>query len=474
MKKGKVNLSRLFLIISLVFGIIFIFIVPSFQSPDESAHYTKSYMISKGDFLPDKYSKKYGYCVPDAINIYAADKDSFISDLDRKYSYSDMYFDQLLPSEYEKCTYKEVASQNMTLFAHIVPATGILATNFVEVYPAGKDESTAVKLQFARFASLIVYSLICYFAIKRTPKFKKSMFMILLLPNSLLLRTMVSYDGLVMSVVALTLALMLELIYDEKSKFNKWYFMWFIFAGYLLLNIKVIYSIIFILMFAIPSERFGGKKEKIKKYIEMIALVLLFVIVGKFIHRGTDVVNPTIVGDQLKYIKGHLLKTFGILSTNIYDQFKIQMYWMFGTYGLLDTYMPQLFVFMLIVATIITIISDIFNEKEKMRVFYKIALFVLIVLSVYAMYGIMYLDWTPKVLGVVGGKEVTGIQGRYYLPLLLLIPIVFNNNLLDKIKNKKLKDFFKKLDTFLEENLYIFNCLALSLVVIFILLRFYI
>ena len=64
MKKEKINMARLFLIISLFFGMIFIFIVPSFQSPDESAHYTKSYMISKGDFLPDKYSDKYGYCVP--------------------------------------------------------------------------------------------------------------------------------------------------------------------------------------------------------------------------------------------------------------------------------------------------------------------------------------------------------------------------------------------------------------------------
>ena len=474
MKKEKINMARLFLIISLFFGMIFIFIVPSFQSPDESAHYTKSYMISKGDFLPDKYSDKYGYCVPNDINIYAADKDSFMSDLDRKHSYSDTYFEQLLPSEYKNCTYKEVAAQNMTLFAHIVPATGILATKFIEVYPSGKDESTAVKLQFARFASLVVYSLICYFAIKKTPKFKKSMFMILLLPNSLLLRTMVSYDGLVMSVVALSLALMLELIYDEKIKFNKWYFMWFVFAGYILLNIKVIYSIIFILMFAIPNEKFGGKKEKIKKFIEMILLVLWLVAIGKFIHRGTDIVTPSIVGEQLKYIKGHMLKTFGILSTNICGQFKMQMYWMFGTYGLLDVYMPQLFVFILIIVTIITIINDIFNEKEKLHIFYKVSLFILVVLSIYAMYGIMYLDWTPKVLGIVGGKEVTGIQGRYYLPLILLIPIIFNSNLLDKIKNKKIKHGFNKLDIILEENIHIFSCLMLSLVVIFMLLRFYV
>ena len=474
MKKEKIDLARLFLIISLFFGVIFIFIIPSFQSPDESSHYEKAYMISEGDFLPEKYSNKYGYCVPDTINIYASDKDSYMSDLDRKYSYSEMYFEQLLSSEYNNCTYREVAAQNMTLFAHIVPATGILATKFVEIYPAGKDESTAVKLQFARFASLIIYSIICYFAIKKTPKFKKSMFLILLLPNSVLLRSMVSYDGLIMSVVALSLALMLELIYDEKAILNKYYFVWFIFAGYILLNIKVVYSIIFVLMFAIPNAKFGGKKEKIKKYLGMIALVLCLVAVGKFIHRGTDITSPAIVGEQLKYIKGHKLKTFGVLSKNIYDQFKIQMYWMFGTHGLLDTYMPQLFVFMLIVITIITIVNDIFNEKEKMSIFYKLTLFVLMILSVYAMYGIMYLDWTPKTLGVVGGKEVTGIQGRYYLPLLLLIPIVFNNNLLDKIKNLKIKNFFKKLNIMLEENLYIFSCLTLSLVVIFILLRFYI
>jgi len=469
----KIQLEKLFLLISLFFGIILVFVVPPFQSPDESAHFLKAYMISEADFFPNKDGSNAGYCIPNELNEYIANKDAYISDLNAKYSYSDIYYDQLLSTNYDSCTFRSIATQNVSILAHIVPATGITLTNIFDIFPSDTSEGPAVKLQFARFFCLVIYSLICYFAIKKTPKFKKSLFLILLLPNSLLLRTMVSYDGLIMSTVALTLALILSLIYDDNAKFNKWHLLWFIFSGYILLNIKTIYSIIFILLFAIPKEKFGTKNDKIKKYAMVAGFIIFFTMLNKLIYSGLGGSSPDIVSEQLSFIKGNLFEVFKILTYNILSQFRSQMYWMIGTYGLLDTYMPQLFVFIVYILLFITILSDIFNNENKIPILYRLLLLFFTILAVYGMYGIMYLDWTPKVTATVGGSEVTGIQGRYYLPLLLLLPIIFNNNLISKVKNENIKNVLKQIDKFLENYTFICTCLLLTLVVIFILLRFY-
>lgn len=473
--KNKICLENIFLIISLIFGLLFIFIVPSFQSPDESAHFLKAYEISKGDLFANKKNNIYGYCIPNDLSEYIVNKNNYMSNLDAKYSYSEDYYNQLLSFNYaDDCTHQEIATQTVTVFAHIVPAIGIKVTNFVNVYPTNESEGPAVALQFARFACLIVYSLMCYFAIKITPRFKKTMFAMLLLPNALLLRTMVTYDGLLMATISLSLANMLKLICDKDSKFSKWHFIWFIFAAYILLNIKVVYSFIFLLMFAIPNERFGTKKDKIKKYVLMIVIALILVILGKIPYAHLANPESKIIAKQTSYITSHLLRTIGVLFNNIKGQFSFQMYWLFGTYGLLDTYMPVLFVFLLEVITLCVLIVESFTERLEIHIAYKILLGLFIILSLFGIYGIMYLSWTPKVLGKVGGSEVSGVQGRYFLPYLLMIPIVFSNKLLDIKKLKNIKKIFNKVSDWINNYYCYIAVVSLILSSIFLLLRFYV
>ena len=48
----KFSIEKKYIYISLVFGLLFVFIVPPFQSPDEDSHFKKAYQVSKGHLYP--------------------------------------------------------------------------------------------------------------------------------------------------------------------------------------------------------------------------------------------------------------------------------------------------------------------------------------------------------------------------------------------------------------------------------------
>lgn len=468
------NLAKLFLIISLFFGILLVFMVPSFNSPDEDSHFLYAYEISEGNLIPKVKKGVSGFYVPDEIFDYISKSKEINGDREKKYTYDEMYYDQLLPQNYEKKQFSNAVIQSSPKLAYLAPALGIITTKFISPFGGG-DVSTSVMLQFARFFSLLIYSIIGYFAIKITPKFKKTFFVVLLMPLSLFLRSMVTYDGIILVVSALALANILKLINNEDAKFTKKDFILFALTGFIMLNVKGVYSIIFLGLFAIPSEVFRSKKDKIKTIFKIGILILLITFLKQipYLFLKTTNNNPY-PSKQIEFILSHPLGYIKILLANIIGQIKIQEYWMIGTYGYLDTYMPTLFVFIMNVYLFIVFIIDAFYEKIILPLWLKIGYILLIIFDICGMYTQMYVNWTPVVTGKVGGSEITGIQGRYFLPFLLLVPIILNNNLLDKIfKKGKVKNYIDKLKNMFDNNFHYITITSLIIVIFIIFIRYY-
>ena len=86
----------------------------------------------------------------------------------------------------------------------------------------------------------------------------------------------------------------------------------------------------------------------------------------------------------------------------------------------------------------------------------------------------MYLSWTPAVTGKIGGNEITGIQGRYFLPFLFLIPIMFNNKLIDKIpKRMKIYGILNKVKEIFDNNFYYITIMSLIVSTFILIIRYY-
>ena len=101
----NVNLAKLFLIVSLFIGTLFVFLVPSFNSPDEDSHFIYSYQLSKGIFRTQVKNTQNVYYVPNSILETIAKSKKINNDRDKKYSYSEYYFDQLIGSDYKLILY---------------------------------------------------------------------------------------------------------------------------------------------------------------------------------------------------------------------------------------------------------------------------------------------------------------------------------------------------------------------------------
>ena len=465
------NLPKLFLIISLFFGTILLFIVPSFNSPDEDSHFLYSYEISKLNLIPKVKNKVSGFEVPNSIFDSISKTKKITEDRTKKYKYSQMYYDQLLTQNYDETSFSNAVIQSTPKIVYLAPTLGIWVSSLIKMHSGNDLASTHVMLQFARFFSLIIYSIIGYFAIKITPKFKKSFFVILLMPLSVFLRSMVTYDGILLVVLSLTIANILKLI-NKESEFTKKDLILFIVTGFILLNVKMVYSIVFLGLLAIPNEVFNNKKNKVKQIIKICIFILVLTILQKLPYMFLDTTSTSSISEQLSFIISNPFGYLKILASNIIGQRRIQEYWMLGTFGYLDTYMPVLYVFILKTYLIIIFVIDCIYEKIKMPLWLKIGYLLLVIFDICGMYTIMYIDWTPKVTGVIGSSEITGIQGRYYLPFLLLIPLIFNTSLFDKLVNKE-KLHFNKYKEFVDNNFHYITIASLVIMVIIVFMRYY-
>ena len=460
----NISIEKTFLILGFLFGCLFIYVIPPFQSPDEDSHFKKAYAISEGEFYASSNGKIAGLRIPDTMHEYIENKLSMMGNRDLKYSYTDFYYDQFLTSDFSSRTLREVSTSGTTPFAHLVPAIGILCSRILSPIFIEGTPSTSFMLYFARLFSLLSYLIIGYFALKITPIFKKSMITILLLPMSLFLASMVTYDNLLIPISLLTISCIFKLIYNKKEIFDKRYFILFCVIGYLLLNIKVVYFPLLALLLFVPKEKFKNhdQKEKIKAYFKIGGIVIFLTVLFKIPNLFLDVEKSTsLASQQLNFLLGHPFTYVKILLLNLFHQFRIQLCWMIGTFGLLDTSLPPVFILLSFINLILTFITDAIYEKIKIGYLPKLVAFGVLILSIVGMYTAMYIGWTPQVLGVVGGDQITGVQGRYFLPLLICIPIVFSNKIFDK--NKRVFEFSKN---YFNWSIFILGtCLLISILV---------
>ena len=55
---------KIFIYLSIIFGMILVFLVPPFQSPDEDSHFKKAYVMSKGQIFSTVEDNVNGFDLP--------------------------------------------------------------------------------------------------------------------------------------------------------------------------------------------------------------------------------------------------------------------------------------------------------------------------------------------------------------------------------------------------------------------------
>ena len=471
------NISKIFVISALFFGLIIMMMIPPFQVPDEAQHFEKAYVISQGKFIPENHDGKVGFYlskeIVDTVDNYT--KEVF-GDRDKKMSYSSLILSDRLPVDYGNVKFVNFSTAGSNVAVHIVPAIGIVCGKAVAKITQGGHASVVYLLYFARFANLMMYVILVGLAIKLSPILKKTMLLVGIMPQSLFMAASVSYDSLMIAMSFISLGIIFKLIFDDLYSLNiKNMICLAVFATIYLVS-KPIYLPIFLLLFFIPKNKFKDTKH----FMKMAGIFCLMIFVGYLLTRipGYFIKNVTtsasnngnnisLTGQQIAYLKSHPMAFFKAVYVSFFGNLPYYISTMVATFGLIDTYVPQFICYLYLLLIIITGIIEMSKCPYEISWVMRISSILCYIISFLGIFFAMYLTWAPQEVGI-GSDLITGVQGRYFIPALFLPMMIFKNKIL--CKNKYINEVMEQYNNYFIAIVYA----ILMVCIMFIVIRFWI
>ena len=399
MYKKKVSLEKMFLMVAIPLGLLFLILIPVGQIPDEHSHFARTYEMSMGYLMTEKTGRD----LPQEVTLsLTSDKGSgnyskIIENIQKKNSGNIWHYVFINTAVYN--------------FVCYTPQTiGVLI---------GKIFHAPILLDayLGRLTNFICWLVLIYLAIKYIPFAKKQLILIINIQQAISL----SPDALTYSAVVFLIAYTLHLAYTKKEIFKK---------DYLILSIlcivvslcKIVYMPVCLILFIIPKEKFKNLKDK---NIKIISLALVVVIINLlwlkvasgFLAETNSGVNPDL---QKTWILTHPFSYIKVIIYSIRSNYKFYLSSMMGqSLELLNVNVSPFYPAMAFIGLIILTILDRFTNsilkvKDKILI---IGIFASVMLLIFTS---LYIQWTPLKANIIDG-----VQGRYILPILCLVPLMF-------------------------------------------------
>ncbi|SEU15380.1 DUF2142 domain-containing protein [Paenibacillus sp. NFR01] len=444
-----ISIEKRFITLGLIFGLLFIFLIPPLQAPDEDSHFKKSFLVSSLHPFPIVNAEgKIGNYIPEALMNFENKLRPMMGNMDVKYSYKDQYFDSHLRVQRGQSLFTEYSTSQSNPILFLPQAAGMLFVKATLENPIfTNDNISPINYVYGgRIFNLAFFLTCCYYAIKNIPFFKNGLFLLCLMPMTMILASSLSYDAIIIGTIFLYLSFVLKLIYsdDVKSISKKNLYALIVFSV-LLIQFKQVYFPLLLLVLLIPLSKFRDKKQKYT-WISIIVssgvlAYLLWTGLMKLILRGS-VVADTNAGEQIHFILTSPFSYVHILLHTFKTGLLFYLNSFIGNLGWLDTNFPVVFI---VVYFVLLLAAFLFNDhpgKVRIKGRDKGLFAILGILVVVLIESALYITWTsiPEI-GGVGNPVVSGVQGRYFIPvslvffLLLAINSVNLNQRFTKIKD---------------------------------------
>lgn len=467
------SVEKKFVYLAIIFGLIIMVLTPPFQAPDENNHFKKAYVISKGNIFPEEQDGKAGFYLPKEMVQYIEEQNSKAGDFEEKFEFKDLYMKERLPAGYSGTQFYNFSTASQNPLGHCVQAAGISVGQIFAHILDVKDPSVVYQLYFARVFNLLFYVVVIAISIKLTPILKKTFAMIALMPMALFQAATVSYDPVLIALAFFATAIIFDIAFNREVSQVR--FRHLIILGgiaYVFYAVKIVYVPLLFLLFIIPKEKWGNKKAAIKKIgvlaIAFAFLFLVFKVMTPHLELVTQDNSGALAHEQMIYVIQHPIGYLKIFfhTLNHTRQFLIST--TIGTFGLIDTNLYCVFLGSYLVILPVVGISEISLDSKHVRLMDRLTVFVSTCAPIFGMFLAMYLLWTSTREGFgVGASEITGVQGRYFIPVMPAIFLFFSNQILQR--NSKIKKGMK----LLVDNSELVITVMLCMSAIALLLRFW-
>lgn len=420
--KHKNELHKVAFVIILIFGILTVVTTPTLISIDENEHFARSDMTSLGILIPE-YQKE-GYVVSNLVYQLQNNMGQTIVD-------NDFYQD---PINNTKTFYDAGFPQN-PFYGYILSGFGILLAKLL-------DLSVIWAMWLGRLFNLFLYAGICAIGIKKSPNYKMALLVISCLPMSVYQAASFNVDGFVYSFCILSIGYFIYM-YKTSSLINNKDMAIFFISILLVSFFKFPYGLFAFFIFLIPREKFDSKKVFLVSRGIPIGIMIISMAYSLFyaspqlentfrqIHFIQANVSPE---GQINYMINNPLNalTFFLQSANLIpemvtDLFRFSfMQWIYTSPVLSILYLIFFSMFCFIYPHEISL-----NNKNRLKI--GIIVFLIYIGILF----IQYLSWAS--VGYNKLDMLLGVYARYYIPLLILFPLIFCLPASVKIKNFDLK-----------------------------------
>ena len=404
-------IERVFLLIAIPLGLLYMFLLTPFSIPDEYYHYQTSYELSNRLML------KTGEWTDMGISTHF-DYSHFPQHTNNSEGY-ERVLNEILEKAPEGYPVKIPSHRSLVYFVLQLPqAIGItigrvFKANFIIIFYLG------------RLMNLMAYICCAYWAIKAVPDRKGLFFLIGIMPMSLHQAASYSYDCMTIALTLLTTALYLRAV-NRKPLIQWKEYLLLIIAGTLMAPAKAGFAPLIFLVFLIPASRFSTAKKRWTMICSLLgaALAALALVWIPAMKAGKAVIDWGFECYSPSFLFHHPLSTIKIFI------YTIKTYWfswltmaigskMSGLSLTLPEYLIIGYLFLLVFAALgTTKEQELYPITGTQKLTYVAVFGICMILIM----GALFFTWTKP-----GSKEISGIQGRYFIPIIPLLLISLKN-----------------------------------------------
>ncbi len=436
--EGYLSPIKVFVIFALFFGIIFIFLTPPYQVSDEDNHFYRAYQLSGLEFRGQKTQVGPGGALPRSL-------------LDTKNS-----FDYLA----QKPTHKVNPSLIKTGLSKPLDSRDKVPISFPNtvLYPPAPYVPSAIAIGIlrhfeppplvlmyvARLCTFAAWFLLVYAAIKVTPVGKWAFCVLALMPMSLFTGASMSADAITNGLSFLAVALFFCHAMTKGHLVSKDYLALLgVSAGLALC--KPPYFLLAFLFLLLPLAKFRSKKQYWKFASGLVLVILIMLVAWAFITKGLyanyrvtyDLANGRLIHAH-QQVSVIIQQPFDYVATlyNTYftGQGDARAVGFIGMLGWL-TFLPLWSVILdygLIAVSLRWLRAEDKENLVPLSRGRKLLIAVVGIATIMAFSTLAYLTYTP-----VGKSSIDGIQGRYFIPLSVLLVAFFATKVRSKSLNYK-------------------------------------
>lgn len=419
------SIEKIYVLAALILGILMRLLIPAYFAPDEGVHINSAYELSNKIMQVEDTN-------PAALEMRASDANQNAMDGD------------LSRDDYEDYYSWETQSVDTTIVE--VPVTGTGANTGYLFSALGISLGRLLHLNafsilfLGSMCNLIICIGMIYFAMKRLPFGKTTLFMIALFPMMIQQGMSFSYDAVVIPSAIVIIAVTLYKKYTSER--TRWIdIAMCIIAAVFLLTIKGgIYVLILLLplVMLVPWKKLMEHK---KIFLAGIGTIVLFGIVYICILGGKETIDITLMAQRAyqgttcisiyEFITNPAL-AFTIIRDTLITNFKDYCFSTVGTnLAWLTLPTSEKGFYVIVILVILSVGSAIGDHNIVIRKRDRTTMVVTGLIPMICAVAAMLFVWTPRGLTVV-----QGVQGRYFLPTILVLLLAFSSGQFMKWKKE--------------------------------------